>query len=75
MESKCKIQCLSSFVSEMLQERPTQLKQYLDRVVRDSILAHPFFRYCPGTDCQGIIYCESQKSHRVTCTFCKTSFW
>jgi ariadne-2 len=74
MESKCEIQCLSSFVTEFLRDCPNELKMYLDRVFRDSVLAHPNYRYCPGTDCQGIIYCESKKSHRVTCDFCKTSF-
>jgi ariadne-2 len=74
MESKCKLQCLGKFVAEMLQQKPKELKVYYDRVFRDSVIAHPFYRYCPGTDCQGIIYCESRKSHRVTCDFCNTSF-
>uniref|UniRef100_A0AC34GPD7 RBR-type E3 ubiquitin transferase n=1 Tax=Panagrolaimus sp. ES5 TaxID=591445 RepID=A0AC34GPD7_9BILA len=74
MESKCEIQCLSGFVTEFLQDCPNELKVYMDRIFRDSVIAHPNYRYCPGTDCQGIIYCESRKSHRVTCDFCKTSF-
>uniref|UniRef100_A0AC34GYB6 RBR-type E3 ubiquitin transferase n=1 Tax=Panagrolaimus sp. ES5 TaxID=591445 RepID=A0AC34GYB6_9BILA len=74
MESECRIQCLSNFVTEFLQDCPNELKVYLDRMFRDSVIAHPYYRYCPGADCQGIIFCESKKSRRVTCDFCKISF-
>lgn len=75
MESKCRMQALSTFVSEILNEQPLVLKQYRDRLLHDAIKSHPHFRYCPGTDCRGIIFCESRKAFKVACDFCKTSFW
>lgn len=75
MNPECSVVCLRSFIRDLLADKPLLLQQYEKRVLADAVLTHPYFTFCPGNDCDGIVYCETKKAHRVTCKFCNHSFW
>lgn len=75
MNANCNVICLRGFVEDKLERHPAFLQLYRNKMLADCVLAHPYFTFCPGTDCNGIVYTQTRKAHRVTCSFCNHSFW
>ncbi|KAE9556048.1 hypothetical protein FO519_000682 [Halicephalobus sp. NKZ332] len=74
MNANCSVICLRGFVEDKLERHPSLLQLYRNKVLADCVLAHPYFTFCPGNDCNGIVYAKTKKAHRVTCSFCNHSF-
>lgn len=74
MDPKCKLYCQEDFVAKILASQPTLYPKYEQILHRDMISSNPVLCFCPGPDCQTIIYSVAGKAHRVTCEKCKTVF-
>jgi len=74
MEPKCRVYCQEDFIRKILSSQPMLYSRYEQTLYREMISSNPVLCFCPGPDCQMIIYSTTKKAHRVTCKACNTLF-
>lgn len=57
-----------------LVSRPQIRDKYQQFAFQDYVKSHPELRFCPGTNCQGIIRSQEWSPKKATCKSCDTSF-
>jgi ariadne-2 len=57
-----------------LVSRPQIRDKYQQFAFQDYVKSHPELRFCPGTNCQGIIRSQDLSAKKATCKMCETSF-
>ncbi|XP_053214508.1 potential E3 ubiquitin-protein ligase ariadne-2-like [Panonychus citri] len=80
--SSISIQCMASKCHELIPEefaleciRKNCLREkYKKFAFTEYVTSHPELRFCPGLNCNIIIRAQENKSKRVICVQCKTSF-
>lgn len=75
MFTDCHLICQEEFVFNILSNNAKLKAKYEQLSFRDFIQSHPHLRWCPGRECNIVIYCKTNKAHRVTCSSCTTRFW
>lgn len=78
MNLNCHLICPKEFVLGILSNFCDDSKlhiKYEQMYFRDLVNSHPHLRWCPGKNCSIIVYCVTNKAHRVICTQCQTPFW
>lgn len=73
MGQYCNILVPEDFVLSMLNKSSLREK-YQQFMFSDYVRSHPELRFCPGLNCNIIIQAKEQKSKRVICKHCKTTF-
>lgn len=74
MAEKCAVYCQEDFVRKVLASQPDIYSKYEHLMYREMISSNPFLCFCPGVDCETIVFSNAKKPHRVTCNTCNTSF-
>ena len=70
----CPVLAPEDFVLPLLTS--TALKErYIQHSFSDYVRSHPELRFCPGPNCNMIIRAKDNKSKRIVCHSCKSSFW
>uniref|UniRef100_A0A914EBJ1 RBR-type E3 ubiquitin transferase n=1 Tax=Acrobeloides nanus TaxID=290746 RepID=A0A914EBJ1_9BILA len=74
MASDCRLICLEDFVMYILSDNDRLRGKYELASFREFVYSHPFLRWCPGVDCNIVIFSMTTKAHRATCSSCNTGF-
>lgn len=70
----CSVMATEDFVLPLL-ATPQLKERYVRHAFSDYVRSHPELRFCPGPNCNIIIRAKENKSKRIVCNSCKTTFW
>ncbi|KFM80044.1 hypothetical protein X975_14917, partial [Stegodyphus mimosarum] len=73
MGQNCNLLVPEDFVLNIL-NKTSLTEKYQKFAFADYVKSHPNLRFCPGPNCNIIIYAKECQSKRVICKNCKTSF-
>lgn len=73
MAKDCNILVPEDFVLSVL-SKSNRREKYQQFVFSDYVKSHPELRFCPGPNCNVVVRAKENKSKRVICSQCKTSF-
>ncbi|KAI1715390.1 IBR domain, a half RING-finger domain-containing protein [Ditylenchus destructor] len=74
MDTDCHVICPEDFALKMLKYKPRLKHRYLQLTFREHVNSHPHLRWCPGRGCHTIVFCKTNKAHRVACSNCNSKF-
>lgn len=69
----CSVMATEDFVLPLL-ATPQLKERYVRHAFSDYVRSHPELRFCPGPNCNIIIRAKENKSKRIVCNSCKTTF-
>lgn len=73
MAQECEVLVPEDFVLALL-TRTTLRDKYQQFTFQDYVKSHPKLRFCPGPNCQVVVYSKEPKAKRSVCSHCKTIF-
>lgn len=73
MAQDCEVLVPEDFVLALL-TRTALRDKYQQFTFQDYVKSHPQLRFCPGPNCQVVVYSKEPKAKRAVCTHCKTIF-
>lgn len=73
MAQDCEVLVPEDFVLGLL-TRTALRDKYQKLTVQDYVKSHPLLRFCPGPNCQVVVYSKEPKAKRAGCSHCKTVF-
>lgn len=72
--TNCNLILTENFIKNFLTQSPSILKSFQIIIRKNFIHFNPDIKYCPNTDCEIIIKCESKSNIEISCPNCNTNF-